>query len=155
LNWARVAWHRTEIWGSISKRQQKNKKAAAFYIETQQLKKDIKRPSLGSQMPFESNFPSFLFVADDDKISQDFFLGLNLQMIKKKEGKKERKKWDSFPLPQIFYCPLTKKSPQMWVVDVEVAIKLWLQSNPKNINFLSGGVAHKVTLHKVRFVENN
>jgi hypothetical protein len=43
-------------------------------------------------MPFESNFPSFLFVADDDKISQDFFLGLNLQMIKKKEGKKERKK---------------------------------------------------------------
>ncbi len=98
LNWARVAWHRTEIWGSISKRQQKNKKAAAFYIQTQQLKEHIKRPSLGSQMPFESNFPSFLFVADDDKISQDFFLGLNLQMIKKKEGKKERNEIPSLSL---------------------------------------------------------
>jgi hypothetical protein len=79
-------------------------------------------------------------------------LGLNLQMIKKKEGKKERKKWDSFPLPQIFYCPLTKTSPQMWVVDVEVAIKLWLQSNPKNINFLSVGVTSKGVAHKVTYI---
>ena len=60
-------------------------------------------------MLFGKKFPSFLFVAADDKISQDF-LGSNLQMIKKKK-KKERKEISSLS-PKFSFIRKLKQVPK-------------------------------------------